>query len=243
MSSRRAVDRNRTEKEKKRGGLSKEAKILLGIGALLVAGAAFLFATANPSSPSGEPPASSNASAGLDTGGAGQLVREDSYRLETAGSKVTLVEFLDLECEACGAMYPTVKRILDEYGDRMTFVVRYFPLHRNSVLAAKAAEAAGRQGKYWEMYALLFESQSAWGEKSQPQTDTFLRYAQSLALDMERFRADLNDPSLDAKVSRDKSDGTAAGVKGTPTFFVNGVQIGSVMSYEQMKSRLDAALR
>ena len=244
------MTRQRTDSRDKRAnqiapnGWRKETKMLLGIGAILAIAAVVLVFATNSSSSSNEPPVSAGGPSAADTGGGtGQLVREDSYRQEAVGSKVTIVEFLDLECEACGAMYPSVKRLLDEYEGRITFVVRYFPLHRNSVLAATAAEAAGRQGKYWEMYALLFENQGSWAEKSQPQTDVFIRYAESLSLDMARFRSDLNDPALEAKISRDKSDGVAAGVKGTPTFFINGVQAGSMMSYEQLKSRVDAALR
>ena len=244
MTRQRNNGRNKRANQVTPKGWRKETRMILGIGTILAIAAVVLVVATNSSSSSNEPPVSASGSSAADTAaGTGQLLREDSNRLEAVGSKVTVVEFLDLECEACGAMYPTVKRLLAEYEGRITFVVRYFPLHRNSVLAAKAAEAAGRQGKYWEMYALLFENQSSWGEKSQPQTDVFMRYAESLSLDMARFQSDLNDPTLEAKISRDKSDGVAAGVKGTPTFFINGVQAGSVMSYEQLKSRIDAVLR
>ena len=221
-------------KGRSRKRLSTEAKTLLIIGVVLAVGAALFLALTAPSSPSaasGQPQS------------AALLVREDSYRQGPSDARVTLVEFLDPECEACRAMYPTVERIRQEYGNRIRFVVRYFPLHKNSVLAAKATEAAGRQGKYEAMYSMLFENQQTWGEKSEPQTQLFLEYAGSIGLDMERFQRDLDDAALDAKINRDKADGISAGVKGTPTFFVNGVNAGSVMSYEQMKSRLDAALR
>ena len=244
MTRQRTNGRNKRADQVNPRAWRKETKMILGIGTILAIAAVVLVVATNSSSSSNEPSVAAGGSSAADTAaGAGQLVREDSYRQEAVGSKVTIVEFLDLECEACGAMYPTVKRLLDEYEGRITFVVRYFPLHRNSVLAAMAAESAGRQGKYWEMYALLFENQSSWGEKSQPQTEVFIRYAEALSLDMSRFRSDLNDPMLEAKISRDKSDGVAAGVKGTPTFFINGAQAGSVMSYEQLKSRIDAALR
>ena len=244
MTRQRTKGRNTRANQVTRKAWRKETKMILGIGTMLAIAAVALLVATNSGSSSSEPSVSSSGSSAADTAaGTGQLVREDSYRQEAVGSKVTIVEFLDLECEACGAMYPTVKQVLAEYEGRITFVVRYFPLHRNSVLAAKAAEAAGRQGKYWEMYALLFENQGSWGEKSQPQTEVFIRYAEALSLDMARFRSDLNDSTLEAKISRDKNDGVAAGVKGTPTFFINGVQAGSVMSYEQLKTRIDAALR
>lgn len=171
------------------------------------------------------------------------LVREDSFRWGPPDAKVTLVEFLDYECPSCAAMYPTVDRIRQEYGDRIQVVVRYFPLHGNSVLAFKAAEAAGRQGKYEAMYSTLFQQQRAWGGKSTPPTDIFVGYASSLGLDVEQFRRDLADPALDEKVRRDQADGVAVGVNGTPTFFVNGLQVANVGSYEQLKGRIDAGLR
>lgn len=235
MTNRRAV--RRKDAEQPRRGLSRELKMLLGIGAVLIVVAIGVLALGGSSSSTdtAEPPAAAS--------DGGQLIRDDSYLIEAPGAAVTLVEFLDPECEACGAMYPVVSRILDEYEGRLTFVVRYFPLHNNSVLAAKAYEAAGRQGKYWEMYALLFQNQGAWGEKREPQTELFVQYAQNLGLDIARFRADLNDRALDEKVSRDRADGVALGVRGTPTFFINGELAGSVMTYQELKGKIDAALR
>lgn len=230
---------NRAKRSNRRSqrGLSNEAKVLLGIGLTLAIGAVVFFVLVVPSSSpapvgrSGEPR------------NAAILVREDSYRQGPPDAKVTLVEFLDPECEACRVMYPVVERIRREYGDRILFVVRYFPLHRNSVLAVKATEAAGRQGKYEAMYSTLFENQPAWGEKSEPQTQLFLGYARSIGLDMDQFQRDLNDTTIEDKVNRDRDDGVAVGVRGTPTFFVNGTIVGNVMPYEQLKSKIDAALK
>lgn len=217
--------------------LSSEAKTLLGIGFVLALGVVLFFVLIRPSM---SPPPSAQTGKPQD---ASILVRDDSYRQGPADAKVTLVEFLDPECEACGAMYPVVERIRQEYGDQIQLVVRYFPLHKNSVLAVQAMEAAGRQGKYEAMYSMLFENQPAWGEKPEPQTQLFLGYARSIGLDMERFQRDLNDATVANKANRDKADGTAAGVRGTPTFFINGTNAGSVMPYEQLKSKIDAALR
>ncbi|WP_299303209.1 thioredoxin domain-containing protein, partial [uncultured Brachybacterium sp.] len=91
----------------------------------------------------------------------GQLVREDSPRLSEGGEAV-FVEYLDFECEACLSLYPAVEEIRAEYGDRVTFVVRYLPLHGNSVEAAKAAEAAGEQGEFEAMYKALFDNAAEW---------------------------------------------------------------------------------
>ncbi|QOC92811.1 DsbA family protein [Micromonospora craniellae] len=173
------------------------------------------------------------------------LVRDDSHRLTTAADgKVTLVEFLDFECEACGAVYPAVSELLDTYQDRITFVVRYFPIpsHPNAELAARAAEAAANQGRFAEMYTVLFENQEAWGRQRAPQTETFVGYARTLGLDVETFQRDLDDPATAARVARDRADGETAGVQGTPTFFLNGRQLTEVRTQADMSAAIDAAL-
>ncbi len=170
------------------------------------------------------------------------LVREDSQKIEAVGSKITLVEFLDFECESCGAAYPSVKRILSEYEGKMTFVVRNFPLHKNSVLAAKSAEAAGEQGKFWEMYAKLFENQLEWGEKQTPQTELFRKYAQEIGLDMKAFDAVISSTKYEDKIARDQNDGRGVGVQGTPTFFLNGKIVRGVPSYAALKQLIDKEL-
>jgi protein-disulfide isomerase len=95
----------------------------------------------------------------------GPLVREDSAALGPADAQVTLVEFLDPECESCAGFYPTVKQILKDYDGKVRLVVRYMTFHQNSALAAAFTEAAGEQGKYWEMQERLFRRQPEWGER------------------------------------------------------------------------------
>ncbi|MET7947481.1 thioredoxin domain-containing protein [Micromonospora sp. NPDC005324] len=173
------------------------------------------------------------------------LVREDSHRLSTAADgTVTLVEFLDFECESCAAAYPAVKQILATYQGRITFVVRYFPIpsHPNADLAARAAQAAANQGRFAEMYAQLFENQTSWSHREQPQTEAFLGYARTLGLDMPRFERDLDDPATATRVARDKTDGAAAGVQGTPTFFLNGRQLTDLRGQDDLVAAIDAAL-
>ncbi|WP_431882349.1 DsbA family protein [Micromonospora gifhornensis] len=173
------------------------------------------------------------------------LVRDDSHRLSTAtDGRVTLVEFLDFECEACGAVYPSITEILDTYQDRITFVVRYFPIasHPNADLAARAAQAAAEQGRFPEMYATLFENQAQWGHQSAPQTDRFVGYARDLGLDVERFRRDLDAAATAQRVAADRADGETAGVRGTPTFFLNGRQLTEVRTQSDMVAAIDAAL-
>lgn len=150
------------------------------------------------------------------------LVRTDSPILGNEDAPVTLVEFLDPECESCRAVFPDVKQLLLDYDNQIRLVVRYFPNHNNSVLAAAATEAAGAQGQYWEMQALLFERQPEWGEQQTPQTQRFIGYAQELGLDIAQFTNDLENPIFLEKIERDRQDANTLRLTGTPTFFING---------------------
>ena len=180
------------------------------------------------------PPAGSNAAPGL--------AAPDSPTIAAPGAAVTIVEFLDFECEACGAAFPIVKRILAEYEGQVTYVVRDFPNHNNSVLAASAAYAAGEQGKYWQMYDLLFGRQTSWAERQESQANVFLGFAQELGLDMTRFRKDLESGKYVDRIRRDFEAARTLGVDATPTFFINGEKFVGVLPYEEMKRRIDDAL-
>jgi len=178
------------------------------------------------------------------TTGLAPTVREDSHRLTNPeSSTVTFVEFLDFECEACGAAFPYVEQLRAEYGDRVTFVIRYFPLpsHFNSTNAAVAAEAAARQGQLEAMYQKLFESQSEWGEKQDSQAPLFRTYAEELGLDMGQYDADIADPSTLERVKSDFDDGVALGVASTPTMYVNDVLV-ELTSFEDIRTAVENAL-
>ncbi len=181
--------------------------------------------------------------ANVSTGetGADRVVRPDSQRLNEVNGDDTFVEFLDFECEACRAAHPAIEELREEYGDRVTFVVRYMPLHRNSEAASQAAEAAAVQGKFEEMYDRLFETQPAWGEKTTSQEDVFFGFAEELGLDMDRFRQVYDDPKTLERIQRDKADGKALGVTGTPTFFLNGEKL-DVESFDDIVQALDDAV-
>ena len=173
-----------------------------------------------------------------------QLVREDSHRLTSpAVEKAQLVEFLDFECESCRAAHPLVEELKQEYGDRITFVNRYFPLpgHRNSGTAALAVEASAQQGKYQQMSAKLFESQAEWGGKQDSQAPVFRSYAQELGLDMARYDAAVADEKTRERIRKDVDDGTALGVKGTPMFFLNGKKLVLNTEAEFRQMLTDAA--
>lgn len=169
------------------------------------------------------------------------LVRPDSHVLSEGSSDVTFVEFLDFECEACGAAYPAVEQLRERYGDEVTFVVRHFPLHGNSEAAARAAEAAAAQGEFEAMYQRLFEAQAEWSHSDTSQEDVFFGYAEDLGLDMEEFRAVYDDPATLEKIERDQADGKALGVTGTPTFFLDGEKL-EVQSFQEVVDRIDEAV-
>ena len=171
-------------------------------------------------------------------------VKEDDYKKGNADAKVVLVEYLDFECESCGAYYPLVKRLSEEYKDDVLFVSRYFPLpnHRNGMTSALAVEAAGKQGKYWEMHDILFEQQRNWGEQSSPNPAIFEQYAEQLDLNMEQFKQDVNSQAIKDRVVKDRNFANQLGVNSTPTFFLNGEKIQNPRGYEAFKSLIDKAL-
>lgn len=160
--------------------------------------------------------------------GPAEVVRENSHRLsDPPDPLVTFVEFLDFECEGCRAAYPIVEQLRGEYGDRVEFVVRYFPLsgHFNGERAARAVEAAAQQGQLEAMYHKMFETQAEWGEQRTPADDVFRGFAGDLNLDMSAFDAAYNDPATLERIRLDQRDGQELGVLGTPTFFINGEQV------------------
>ncbi|MDX6711517.1 MAG: hypothetical protein QOH96_2533 [Blastocatellia bacterium] len=134
---------------------------------------------------------------------------------------VTLVEYGDFECPSCGAAYPIVKQIQQNLGEQLCFVFRHFPLtqiHPHAERAAEAAEAAGAQGRFWEMHDLLFENQQSLDDRN------LLRLAKALELDIERFAHELVEGIYLERVREDFMSGVRSGVNGTPTFFINGVR-------------------
>jgi protein-disulfide isomerase len=174
-----------------------------------------------------------------------QLVREDSHRITNPETeKAQLVEFLDFECESCRAAEPLVQELKAEYGDRITFVHRYFPLpgHANSGTAALAVEAAAEQGKYEDMAARLFETQPQWGDKQDSQAALFRTFAEELGLDMDKFDAAVAAEENKERIRKDITDGKALGVTGTPTFFLNGEKL-TLNSETQFRQLLDTAVR
>lgn len=154
-------------------------------------------------------------------------------------SKVILVEYSDFQCPACKARLPLIEKIMDEFGNYIRFVYRHFPLrslHKNSQLAAQASEAAGLQGKFWEMHDKLFENQEAWsGLSGDELTTAFGLYAVQIGLDIPKFNTDLNSSAARDAVNTDATSGEDANVNSTPTFFLNNQKI-SPADYEEFRS-------
>ena len=186
-----------------------------------------------------------DAPAAAQSADVGKVVRENSHRLNNVPeSDVTFVEFLDFECEGCRAAFPTVEQLRSEYGDRVNFVIRYFPLpsHANAERAARAVEAAAQQGKLEPMYKKMYETQAEWGEKRTPADDVFRGFATQLGLDMAAFDAAYSDQATLERINQDVADGTALGVQGTPAFFIDGEQV-RYQSPDDLRNAIEDALR
>lgn len=149
----------------------------------------------------------------------------DSPILGNPDAPITIVDFSSLQCPFCARGNETLQLILEQYPDAVRIVSKSFPLEfqPQSRAAARAALAAGEQGKYWEMRALLFENMQLFSTIDM--TQLVVDLATQLGLDVEQFRADLQKPELDASITQDLALGNALGVRGTPHYFINGVRI------------------
>jgi len=164
-----------------------------------------------------------------------------------ATAKVSLIEYGDFQCPACGEYEPIVEQLTKSYGDRVLFAFRNFPLfqiHQDAMIGAQAAEAAGLQGKYWEMHDLLYAKQSVWSAEpaSTVVSKYFDSYAKSLGIDVSKFDTDINSSTVTNKVQKDLASGNAAQVDHTPTFFINLKQIPNPSGLPQFQADIDAAL-
>ena len=168
-------------------------------------------------------------------------------------SKVVLIEYGDYQCPSCGSAYPNVNTLMNEYSDRVALIFRNFPLtsiHPNAKVAAASAEAAGLQGKYWEMHNVLYENQKSWETlDATKRVDAFVGYANQLGLDTAKFKTDLSSTDINKKITYDMTLGKANGVDATPTFFLNGEKLdeetaGGIVQgdLKLVKAKIDALL-
>lgn len=160
--------------------------------------------------------------------------------------QVTLTEYGDFQCPACGGYYPIVEQVVEKYKDDIQFQFVNFPLaqiHPNAMLAHRTAEAASNQGKFWEMYSLLYQNQSTWTSLTSAQADsTFRSYAQSLGLDMTRFGTDQKSQATNSIINADIGKGKELGVTGTPSFFIDGKKIENPKDLEGFNKVIQDAI-
>lgn len=218
--------------------LTNEVKILGGLGIVtlaLVIGAAVMFG--GSSTPEKATVVSNDTQKSV-------LVHNDSHQIKGKNAKVTLVEFGDFQCPACGVAYPIVHQLLQEYNGKINFVFRNYPLqmHRNARTAANVAEAAGAQGKFFPMFDVLYQNQNEWGESPNP-NPYFVKYAEQLGLNMDKFNEAVKNKTYDKRIEKDIADGNSVSISATPTFFLNGEQIVGGLPYDEFKSKIDAALK
>lgn len=168
--------------------------------------------------------------------------------------KILLIEYGDYQCPSCGNAHPNINELMEEYSDDVTFVFRNFPLtaiHPNARAAAAVAEAAGLQGKFWEMHDKLYETQNDWsGVDAKKRTEIFDSYAKDLELDMTKFAEDVASSPVNKKINFDLALGKSVGTSATPTFFLNGEKLneetsGGIVNSDltKIKEQLDELIK
>ena len=161
-----------------------------------------------------------------------------------ADAPVTLEEFGDFQCPPCGALSEPLNQLEGDYGTKMRFVFRQFPLanHANAKPAAYAAEAAGLQGRFWEMHDLLYREQANWSKTTDP-AELLLSYARIVGLNTAKFQKDINSEEVKERVAADQKRAVELGVHLTPTIFVNGKSIvGPSLNPTGLRAAVEAAL-
>ncbi len=160
-------------------------------------------------------------------------------------AKVTLVEFGDYQCPTCGFYHPVVLELLKRYPQDLRLEFRHFPLiaiHQNAMAASVAAEAAGEQGRFWEMHDLLFAHQDRWAQNPNPEAE-FLSYANQLGLDANAFMKATRSPETQQRVLKDVVEARDGRLDRVPTFFLQGKQIPIPKNFEEFTSLIDSELR
>ena len=215
--------------------MTTESKFFIGIGVLtIIAVIAGVILLGNHKPKSQSPQT-------LGTASQNDLIANAPYTLGNPSAPVQLVEFADMQCPACQSAQPIVEKILEENKEKVYFVFRHYPLsvHKNAKLAAQAVEAAGAQGKFFEMTHVIYANQEEWANKPNPRED-FRKYAQELSLDINRFNKDMED--LKENINNDFALGERVGVNSTPTFFINGQKYSGVIQQGQFQQIIDSQI-
>jgi protein-disulfide isomerase len=165
------------------------------------------------------------------------------YLPASSSASATLVEFGDYECSACGVYSPFIQQLLTDFAGKFNFVFRNYPLtqHVNAPVSSYAVEAAGLQGKYWQMHEKVYATQTDWANLNDP-TSVFVGYAKDLNLDVNKFTADMNSSVVKNKVQSDLKDGNTIGITETPSFFLNGQKISLSGTYDQLKNLIQGPI-
>lgn len=159
-------------------------------------------------------------------------------------NQVVITEFSDYQCPACAYFHPIIEKLKQNMGDQVQVNLRYFPLssHRYAALAARAAQAAKNQDKFYEMHSMIFENQERWSTSSNPAME-FVRYAREIGLDMDQFTNDLNAAETQEAVMTQKAEGEELGVNSTPTFFIEGEMVEPLpKTYEEFEALVQKRL-
>jgi protein-disulfide isomerase len=170
------------------------------------------------------------------------LIRDYSPKIGSPMLRVTLVEFLDPECESCRYFHPFVKQILEKHEGRIHYVVRYAPFHPNSKFIIRVLESARLQGKYWEALDLLFEKLPEWGDHHAPRPELVWTYLPSLDLDIDKLKEDMKRQEFTDMIEQEIKDGIKFNVRQTPTFFINGVPLKNFGPQELLEA-VEAAMQ
>jgi protein-disulfide isomerase len=159
-------------------------------------------------------------------------------------AQTVLIEYGDFQCPACANYYPMIKRLHEEIPTGFKTVYRHIPLtsiHRNALISSYAAEAAGNQGKFWEMHDMLYEKQTEWSEETNASVQ-FIEYAKNIGLDEERFKSDIESDQVKQKVEANMTNANSLGINSTPTFYLNGQRI-QPRSYDEFKNLVEDQIR
>lgn len=188
---------------------------------------------------------SKNKAGAPSAGSSGNAAQSTSHIEGSSKTGVVLTEYGDFQCPACSAEYPLVKQVVEAYKDRIQFQFVNFPLyqiHQNAMAAHRAAEAASNQGKFWEMYDLLYQNHDSWANGSTP-TSQFEGYAQQLGLDIGKFKTDAASSTTNDTIWADINKGKALDISGTPTFYIDGKKIdANPTSVDEFNKLIDAAI-
>jgi protein-disulfide isomerase len=162
-----------------------------------------------------------------------------------ADAPVTIEEFGDFQCPPCGMVHPILKQMEREFGPRIKIVFREFPLvpaHEHALTAARAAEAAGMQGKFWPLHDLIYDNQKSWSTQFDVRP-IFEGYAKQIGLDLERYRRDFNSDAVHLRITEDGKRARSLNVTGTPTVFLNGKEVPfKELAPEKLRLLIQAAL-